>query len=539
MKIKNPIIPGFYPDPSICKAGDDYYLVCSSFELYPGIPIFHSKNLIEWEQLGHVMTKENGFHTIPNTHTGGVMAPTIRYHDGRFYVINANFADKGNFIVTTDDPKNGWSAPTWLDDIPGIDASLFIDDDGSAYIIGTGEVVERADGSKDKGIYIAPFDLKNMKRIGYPKAIWDSALRVASSPEAPHIYKKDGYYYLVIAEGGTEHFHSVSVARSKTIDGWYEGNPANPVMTHRQLGFKSEISNVGHADFVEGPNGDWYAVLLASRTIDGYYKNLGRETFICPISWERGWPYLSPETGKIESSYEIEGVVETGYKLSQTINLDMTSGVLPNEMVLWGTPYEEVYRFENNELVINCLERSISERLRRTIDKEKNTECNQVVGFIGCRQTEPNVLVETTFTFEPKEKEVAGLVIMQASNHQFKVQLVRNNGQKVLELVQVTTKMNKLPHFPGFESETGQKVLASIYLKNNIVEIKFEAVGQDYTFHYKVDNEWELLGKTDGRIINPEIVGCMSGTMIGMFASANGDKSDNAARFSKFYYTVK
>ena len=305
-KIKNPILPGFYPDPSICKANGEFYLVCSSFELYPGIPVFRSRDLAHWVQIGNVMTKDNGFHVKANTFTGGVMAPTIRYYDETFYIINTNFSDKGNYIVTAENPAGPWSEPHWLDDVPGIDASLFIDDDGSAYVLGTGNVVERADGSMDRGIWIAEFDLKEMKLAGEPKAIWDSALRNAASPEAPHVYHKDGWYYLVIAEGGTEHYHSVTVARSRDVKGWYEGFPGNPVMTHRHLGYGCEIANAGHADLVETDEGNWYAVMLASRTIGGYYKNLGRETYICPVIWERDWPVFSPGTGKLEWEYDAD-----------------------------------------------------------------------------------------------------------------------------------------------------------------------------------------------------------------------------------------
>ena len=136
-KIVNPVIPGFYPDPSIYRVGDDYYIACSSFELYPGIPVFHSKDLAHWEQIGHVMTMDNGFHVEKNSMVGGVMAPTLRYYDGLFYLINANFSDKGNYIVTAKNPAGPWSEPNWLDDVPGIDASVFFDDDGKAYILGT------------------------------------------------------------------------------------------------------------------------------------------------------------------------------------------------------------------------------------------------------------------------------------------------------------------------------------------------------------------------------------------------------------------
>ena len=277
-KLVNPIIEGFYPDPTICRVGDDYYIACSSFELVPGLPIFHSKDLAHWEQICYAMTEENGLHMEKNGMVGGIMAPTLRYHKGTFYIMNTNFCDRGNYIITATDPAGPWSEPHWLDDVPGIDASFFFDHDGQCYVMGTGDVWDNGAGQKERGIWLAKFDIENFRMAGEPVTIFNSALRGAAAPEAPHIYHIGSYYYLVIAEGGTEHYHSVVVARSKELFGFYEGNPANPVMTHRHMGFKAPIINVGHADLVELPDGSWYAVMLASRLIDGTGKNLGRET---------------------------------------------------------------------------------------------------------------------------------------------------------------------------------------------------------------------------------------------------------------------
>ncbi len=183
--------------------------------------------------------------------SGGLMAPTIRYYNGVFYIINANFSHKGNYIITAKRPEGPWSEPVWLEEVPGIDASLFIDDNGEAYVIGTGMYVDDGCGNKEKRIWIAHFDLDTFKLISKPVSIFNSAMRVSVSPEAPHIYHVGEYYYLVIAEGGTEHYHSVIVARSKTVSGWYESCPANPVFTHRHMGLRCPITNVGHADLVE------------------------------------------------------------------------------------------------------------------------------------------------------------------------------------------------------------------------------------------------------------------------------------------------
>ena len=171
-KIRNPVIPGLYPDPSICRVGEDFYLACSSFELYPGIPVFHSKDLAHWEQICYAMTMENGFHVNANLGIGGVMAPTIRWHDGLFYIINANFGDKGNFYISAKDPAGPWSEPHWITDIPDIDCSLFFDHDGSCYLVSPGN-----DPAEDNGraFFLTPFDIKAGKACGDRKKIWNKS----------------------------------------------------------------------------------------------------------------------------------------------------------------------------------------------------------------------------------------------------------------------------------------------------------------------------------------------------------------------------
>ncbi len=154
-RLVNPILPGYYPDPSICRNGEDFYLVCSSFEMDPGLPVFHSRDLAHWHQIGNAMTRENGFHMERNCGVGGLMATTIRYHQGTYYIINTNLADKGNYIITASDPAGPWSEPHWMENVPGIDASLFIDEDGQAYVIGIGNVWDNGTGVKERGIWIA------------------------------------------------------------------------------------------------------------------------------------------------------------------------------------------------------------------------------------------------------------------------------------------------------------------------------------------------------------------------------------------------
>lgn len=537
-KIKNPILPGFYPDPSICRVDGDFYMVCSSFEMYPGIPVFHSKDLANWEQLGYAMTMENEFHVEPNVLANGVMAPTIRYHKGTFYIINTNFCDRGNFIVTAKDPAGPWSSTCWLSDVPGIDASLFFDKDDKAYVIGTGNVVKRADGSLDRGIWLCEFDVEHMKTIGKISVIWDSALRNADSPEAPHIYRIGDYYYLVIAEGGTEHYHAVTVARSKELRGWYEGNPANPVMTHRQFGFSFPIDNVGHADLIDTPQGNWYAVLLGSRTIEGLHKNLGRETYLCPVIFERDWPVFSPDSGKVDWEYPADaGLPWTEYEPEPEWD-GFDEEILGMEWNFWGTPYQNFWEVKDSRLWLQCLKRSLSEPLEPLVFGEKEKRMDDCVSFVGRRQRHIGFEAFCSMEFYPKDAEAAGFIIMQASNHQYRMERAQDQGKQVLRLVVVTTAFEIPPHMPGFSSETEIRILAEVPWERETICLGLKANGQTYDFYYG-DNEHNLLPlleSADGKLINPEIVGGMVGTMIGMFASGNGITSENEAAFEWFSY---
>ena len=290
----NPVIPGFNPDPSVCRVGDDYYLVTSSFHYFPGVPIYHSKDLVNWEQVGHVLSRRSQLELTDARSWSGIYAPTIRYHDGRFYVITTNCSSKGNFIVTTDDPRGEWSDPLWID-MPGIDPDLFWDDDGKCWYSGAG----------NDGIVQCQINPDTGERLSEPKMIWCGT--GGRYPEAPHIYKKDGWYYLLIAEGGTEFGHGVTVARSRNVDGPYAGAPHNPILTHfKQSTQKNQIQGVGHADIVQAHDGSWWMVCLGFRTQSGNHHLMGRETFLAPVSWEKGaWPVVNG-TGDISLDMDVE-----------------------------------------------------------------------------------------------------------------------------------------------------------------------------------------------------------------------------------------
>ena len=294
---KNPILPGFYPDPSVCKKEDSFYLVTSTFAYFPGIPIFRSKDLVNWEQIGNVLSREEQLPLEGSTISRGIFAPTIRIHNNIFYVVCTNVSHGGNFIVTSKNPEGPWSNPHYIEGADGIDPSLFFDDDGKCYYHGTREK-ENGKYYGDNDIYLQQLDLNTMKLVGKRYIIWNTALKDAVWPEAPHIYKKDGYYYLLISEGGTSRDHAITVARSKNLTDYYIGHKKNPILTHRHLGNDYPIVNVGHGDLIETNNNEWWMVLLASRPIDGK-SPLGRETFLVPVSWEEGWPVVNYGIGKV------------------------------------------------------------------------------------------------------------------------------------------------------------------------------------------------------------------------------------------------
>ena len=234
---KNPILSGFYPDPSICRVGEDYYLVTSSFVYAPGVPIFHSRDLAHWEQIGNILDRPSQLCVENEEISRGIFAPTIRYHEGTFYMITTNVSHGGNFIVTAQDPAGPWSDPYYLgEEAVGIDPSLFFDDDGRCYYCGTRPNPEGVRYNGDWEIWIQELDLGTMKLKGRSMAIWKGAVKGCIWPEGPHIYKINGYYYLMHAEGGTGPEHSITIARSTELFKWFEGCPRNPIFTHRNLG---------------------------------------------------------------------------------------------------------------------------------------------------------------------------------------------------------------------------------------------------------------------------------------------------------------
>ncbi|MEZ0493640.1 family 43 glycosylhydrolase [Kineococcus sp. TBRC 1896] len=299
----NPVLAGSHPDPSICRVGADYYLVTSSFAYFPAVPVHHSRDLLTWELIGHVVTDPAhlrcGESDFADTDcSDGVWAPTIRHHEGVFYVVLALARQRrgaATVLFTATDPRGPWSAPVQLE-ADGIDPSLFIDDDGTCWFAAARDAtVQTATGPAE--IYVRRLDLQSLSLVGPETVIWHGAMAGAWA-EAPHLTKRDGVYHLLAAEGGTERRHSVTAARAEVVTGPWRTDPRSPLLTHRHLSPDHPVQNVGHADLVDDEEGRTWAVVLGVRPVRGVHT-LGREIFLVPVDWSPDGPVFAPGTGMV------------------------------------------------------------------------------------------------------------------------------------------------------------------------------------------------------------------------------------------------
>lgn len=298
-RVRNPILPGFNPDPSITVADSVYYLATSSFEYVPGVPIYRSTDLSRWELVGHVATRAEQLGVQDAGAGGGAWAPTLRFRDGVFHVVLTVMGGRGMLHFTATDPAGPWSDGEVLTDetgnepLAGIDPDLAWGDDGTVYLTYAGLSPTGADGSAGRpSILQARVDLATHRALEAPRAVWSGT--GLKFPEAPHLYRVGEWWYLMIAEGGTERGHAISMARGPAPSGPFEGDPANPVLSARST--SRAVQNTGHGDLVVGPDGQWYVVVLGvrpeARTRE--FSTLGRETFVTRARWRDGWLEIDP-----------------------------------------------------------------------------------------------------------------------------------------------------------------------------------------------------------------------------------------------------
>jgi len=510
----NPILKGFYPDPSICRVGDDFYIACSSFVYFPGVPIFHSKDLAHWEQIGHVLDRESQL-PLHGEISRGIFAPTIREHKGTFYMITTNVDAGGNFLVTANDPAGPWSDPYYLGDkeCPGIDPSLFFDDDDRCYYVGTRPNPEGVRYNGDWEIWVQELDLDSMKLVGPSMAIWKGAVKDVIWPEGPHLYKKDGYYYLIHAEGGTGPEHAISVARSKELFKWFEGCPRNPIFTHRNLGKNYPVIYAGHGDLVDDKDGNYYIVMLASRQCKNHCS-MGRETFLAKVTWEDGWPVINQGVGKLTDQVELPfEEYRFGQENVYTDIIHFDSKELDDRLVGIERRSEDFYSLTEQPGFLTLYTRP--ERIEDI--------CNP--SYLGIRQKDYAFAVSCGVDFTPKnEKECGGLVLFQNHENHLVMEIVKGENGKLFRVRTVISGK--------------EEIIKSIPVSDGLVEIGIKAKEQKCQI-YIVDENGQLPVKDDVDLIpyTTEEAGGFVGCTVGMYTSSNGDTSDNKCNFKWISHT--
>jgi xylan 1,4-beta-xylosidase len=523
----NPILTGFYPDPSIVQVKSDYYLINSTFSYFPGIPVFHSKDLKNWKQIGNVIDRVSQMDFMGERMTRGLFAPAISYYNGTFYVTCTDIDHDGNFVVTAKNPAGPWSNPVRIPQVRGIDPSLFFDENGKCYIVYNSDAPDNKPlYSGHRTIRMYEFDPISLKVIGEEKQLVNGGVDLSKKPvwiEGPHIMKRNGWYYLYAAEGGTSVNHSEVVFRSKDVWGPYVPYEKNPILTQRDLPAdrKNPVTSTGHAQFVDGPDGKTYSIFLAVRPYEGDYYNTGRETFIAPVEWVDGWPVINPSHKEVQYQYPVnykevkqkEALPQSG-NFSYTLSFDKQ---LDPSLLFMRKPDSTAFALSK--------EKGLTLKLKPETIMDFGSP-----SFIGKRQQHLYNTVETSLAFTPADSnEVAGLVIFQSESNFYFVGKSLKDGKEVLRL------FKGIPRSKQMETITEVPVDS----KNQKLHLRIQALGDSYSFFYSSDNkEWKLLkDKVDAKFVSTRTAGGFVGCIYGMYATSSGKNSSNTASFGFLKYT--
>lgn len=426
---QNPILAGFYPDPSVTSDGEYYYLTTSTFGYFPGLPVFRSKDLTHWTLISHGVTAKQNINIPGRPATIGLFAPAIEYHDGTFYLLSTVIGGQGNFVVTSNNPEEGWSEPHWLPEIQGIDPSLFFDDDGKAYIVNTGYPEGEQAYPEHKTLWLQPFDPVSLTITGPRKPLVDKGTPQVVNPhhiEGPHLYKVAGKYYLSAAQGGTESAHSQVIFRSDNLYGPYESYSNNPVLTQRDLPEDRPlpVANTGHADFIQDHQGNWQAVFLGVRPYKDNHFNTGRETFLLPMEWNNGWPVI------LEKNDAVPFVVSSQTTTNTTPLLPTTGNFSLSE------------QFDDNSLHLDWLSLRTANRPWLSLRKNRATITatpgklseKGLPAYLGIRQQHKHAAFSASMAeISLEEGEFAGVALFQNESHfyQFGVRAIGDNGYTI------------------------------------------------------------------------------------------------------------
>ena len=496
-QFQNPVIAGFYPDPSVCRVGKDYYLVTSSFEYFPGVPIFHSLDLVHWRQIGHCLTRNDQVTLVGSS--AGIYAPTIRHHDGRFYMVTTSIGGGGNFYVWADDPAEEWSEPLWVDQC-GIDPSLLFDDDGVVYF--TSESAE--------GIQQSVIDIATGRLASEPRVIWPGT--GGRNPEAPHLYKLANRYYLMIAEGGTEYGHMETIVRSDSPWGPFEPCPRNPILTHRNRG-GHPIQATGHADLVEAQDGSWWAVFLAIRPAAVYppWHNLGRESFLAPVTWSQdGWPTIGAD-GTIELLMNAPALPAHLWPPAPARD-DFSADRLALAWNFRGNPAPDLYSLTLTGLQLRGTAATLDDAIGAT--------------WLGRRQTDAYCEAATQIHYQPTDiGDEAGLCVLMNERHHYEVFFRGGNAGRQIA---VRRRIGDLA-----------AVVAAEPIGEPYTTLVIRAEGDIYKLGYVKANSNEppiWLAEGEAKYLSSEVAGGFTGVYFGLYCTARGGDPHPQARFHWFEY---
>lgn len=496
---QNPVLPGYHPDPSFCRVGEDFYMVTSTFEFFPGVPIYHSRNLVNWELIGHCLTSKEQLELDQCRPSGGIYAPTLRYHNGIFFMTTTNVTHKGNFIIHAEQIHGPWSEPHWMEQ-GGIDPSLYFEED-RCYFCST----LWHEGAN--GIFLCQIDPFTGKKL--TESVLISRGCGGKSAEAPHIYRKDGYYYLLLAEGGTEYGHTVTISRSSSIYGPYEPCPHNPILSHVPHSTDPESSAIqatGHADILEDQNGNWWLCCLGIRPLTGrMLHNLGRESFLSPVVWKEDWPIVG-NNGRI--SLNMEGPLPASPKpVSHDFSDDFSGKDLLPQWIYIRNPDASRFLLQPSGGLLlkgGCI--SLSDPLL--------SPC-----FVGIRQPQVNGEAETSLGFFPAEEKKAGLTVYYNNQYHYDLYLTQQQGVPYLCLRKQVHDIQQISC--RTELEPG-----------NCLYLKVVCDDQKYRFFYRVDDKpWNLLGSGSIAAMCTEGTQTMTftGTLIGLFCEGMDAKFNGFA----------
>jgi alpha-N-arabinofuranosidase len=525
----NPILAGFYPDPSICRAGDDYYIVNSSFAYFPGLPIFHSKDLVSWKQIGHALDRPEQLPLIGAGVSRGLFAPAISYYKGKFYIVCTLIDRGGNFVITADNPAGPWSNPTYIKEVAGIDPSLFFDEStDKAYIVYNSDPPNRKTlWNGHRTIRMYEFDYKNKKVIGDEKLLVNGGVDTSKHPvwiEAPHIYHINDWYYLMCAEGGTAYNHSEVIFRSKSPEGPFVPWDKNPILTQRHLdrSRKHPVTTAGHADLVQTQNGSWYAIYLACRPYEGDMYNIGRETYMNPVSWtEDGWPVILKGEEAIKFSYplplpNVSKKPVNNFSGNYTFRDDFNAGAMNVRYTFLRTVTDKWYNTSDKKGMLSLQLRP------ETVGGRANPS------FVGFRQAHHQAVATTNLQFAPaSETEKAGMVIFQNEQTFYYLCKSISGGKPVVQLYQ------------GTKDSLNMQLLKEQTLgaANGAVQLRIEPKNDVYAMSFSTDGKtWTKLQDVDAKILSTEKAGGFVGCVFGLYATSMGKQSSTKAYFDWFEY---